>query len=171
MNVRGALGGCGVAVALAAAGCHQGGAPAPHASGSSPSATGVAPPATSAPRAAASSSAAGATALGVQVEELAAGMPRAAPSKLDVTADKGGLVLELREGLACDGHWVWRAVRTGPGRVTLRLSDENHSSMRSSCARRVHERVTVSGLEPGSYQVHVAMPTGYGSLDRRVTLH
>lgn len=110
------------------------------------------------------------TALAVHVDELTPPMPGAVPSKLDVTADKGGLLVEMVEGLACDGDWVWKAQRTGPAHVTVTLSDENHSSVRSSCAGMVHDRVTVSGLPPGSYQVHVAMPTGYGSLDKRVTV-
>jgi hypothetical protein len=106
----------------------------------------------------------------VHTENLEAPMPGEAPSKLDLTATKGGLVVDMIEGLACDGQWVWRAHRAGPGRVTVQLLDENHSSTRTSCASMVHQRVTVSGLAPGAYSVHVAMPTGYDSYDRKVTV-
>jgi len=106
----------------------------------------------------------------VQTQDLTAPMPGAVLSKLDVQATPGGLVVEMIEGLACDGSWKWRARRAGSRAITIELSDENHSSMRTSCASMVHQRVTVSGLAPGAYHVHVAMPTGYSSLDRTVTV-
>lgn len=163
-------------VVAGAQGCHKSAAPAPHAEkppsaqrdtrGPAPPASGAAAPSAAQPGTAAP----GAGALQVHVDNLTAPMPGEAPSRLDVKATKGGLVVDMIDGLACDGSWVWRAHRAGPGRVTVTLSDENHSSVRSSCAGMVHDRVTVSGLPPGSYQVHVAMPTGYGSLDKRVTV-
>lgn len=157
-------------VTLAVVGCHEHTPRAKQARSAQRPAASAPASTSSAPAPAPSASGAGA-ALGVHVEDLTPPAPGAAPSKVEVRAAKGGLAIDMVEGLACDGHWVWQAHRTGPGRVTVRLSDENHSSMRSSCARMVHQRVRVPGLAPGVYHVHVAMPTGYGSIDHTITVH
>lgn len=168
---------------LCTPGCHKHASPAPNAEQAPSARQSPVPPGTgSVPLTAPTGSAApggsaapagsaaptGSAALVVHTQDLTAPVPGAVPSKLDVQATKGGLVVEMIEGLACDGSWKWRAHRTGSNGVTVRLSDENHSSMRTSCARMVHQRVAVSGLAPGTYHVHVRMPTGYGSLDRTV---
>jgi hypothetical protein len=82
---------------------------------------------------------------------------------------RGGIEIELIEGLACDGAWSWRATRRGAKAITVQLVDENHQRTRTSCASMVHQKVTVT-VGAGSYQVHVALPAGYGTLDRQITV-
>lgn len=108
--------------------------------------------------------------LPLRVENLTPPIPGAEPSRLDVKSVPGGLQVNMIEGLACDGSWIWRAHRTAQNAIVVQLTDDNHSSTRISCASMVHQKVTVSGLSAGSYEVHVALPTGYGAVDRQITV-